>query len=109
MAGAMDDFLKLAGSGIDEKSPAPAGMAPANQQKILEQTFGSGNVSTIQHDGEESSFVVKDKDNRWYQADPNFSWKNLEGSLRDTPSDIAQFAGEFGVRSAGAMIGASMA
>lgn len=94
---------------------------PANQQKVLEENYGPENVQMISHDDGGAGFVIKEKDNKWYHVDPSLSWKNLgplsypEGTsknmkdlIRDAPGDLAQFAGEYGMRMAGAGMGAAI-
>lgn len=88
---------------------------PAAQQKILEDSYGKENVQLVTHGDNEAGFAVKAEDKKWYQVDPHLSWKNLgplsypEASgknlskfIKDAPGDLTQFAGEYGLRLAGA-------
>jgi hypothetical protein len=68
-----------------------------NQRKLLEQEFGKQHVTEAQI-GDESAFVVR-KGKEWYQVDPAMSWKSGKA---DIGGDIAQWAGEYGMRSASA-------
>lgn len=75
-----------------------------NQQKVLEANYGKDNVHLLDN-GKESSFTVKDKDGLWKQVDPAMSWK----TKGDIFGDVAQFAGEYGLRSAAAAYGGAAA
>lgn len=81
---------------------------PENQKKILDNTYGSQNVQLV-HNGQEGGFVVKDKDGIWKQIDPAMSWhmKDAGRNIMDLPGDLAQFAGEYGLRSSAAGLGAA--
>lgn len=95
---------------------------PANQQKVLESHYGSGNVQLLQTGADEAGFVVREKDGKWYQADPHLAWsklgplsyptmdhKNMSDLVKDAPGDLAQFAGEYGLRAAGAAVAVGQA
>lgn len=90
---------------------------PAAQHSILEDHYGKGNVQLVTHGDNEAGFVVKDKDQKWYQVDPHLSWKNLgplsypeisgenvKKMITDAPGDVTQLAGEYGLRLAGAVV-----
>jgi polyhydroxyalkanoate synthesis regulator phasin len=71
---------------------------PEHQLEALESLYGKGNAQAV-NKGKEQQLVVK-HDGVWRQADPAFAW-SMKG-LSDLPGDIAQFTGEYGLRSAAA-------
>ena len=81
---------------------------PQNQQAILEHNYGKENVA-LYHNGKEGIFTVRPAGpgSEWMQADPSFAWhtKDTMGNIKDLPGDVAQFAGEYGLRAAAASAG----
>jgi len=125
--------------GIIDRARLGWAKTPAAQKQMLEEEFGKDNIQLIK--GEHGAgFVVKQKDGRWYEVDPHFSW-DLSGkgalagaltggavagpagflgggiaggvapsfmdggNLKDLPGDVAQYAGEYGLKTLAALKG----
>lgn len=71
---------------------------PEEQVKLLKGKFEDAKMAPTQAG---QSLVVK-QGGKWFQADPNFEWKMDADHAKELAGDVAQFAGEYGLRTIGA-------
>lgn len=97
---------------------------PKAQTKYLEEKFGHGNVQVAKMDDDNSGFIVKSQDGKWRQVDPaglsdipndlmklnvGQAYNRIKNfNLKNTIGGAAQFAGEHGFDSGGAVAAAPL-
>lgn len=79
---------------------------PEEQVKYLKQHFDD---ATFVQNGPSSGHIAVNDKGTWKQADPDFGWSVSADSAKKAAGDVAQFAGEYGLRTLGATAGAAIA